>query len=55
MFARVFPVKLFAVLLVRLAGVGDGLVTVPAPTLAREHGSTKWQRSQTKRNYDCPN
>jgi hypothetical protein len=50
MFARVFPVMLFAMMLARFAGVGSGLMT-----LAREHGSAKWQRSQAKRNDDCPN
>jgi hypothetical protein len=37
-FARVLPVVLFSVVLARLAGVGNGLMT-----LARERGSTKWQ------------
>jgi hypothetical protein len=55
LFARVFRVMFFAVVFARLAGMGDGLVTMPALTLARERGSTKWQRSQTKRNDDCPN
>jgi hypothetical protein len=51
MFARVFAVMLFAMVLARLAGVvGSCLMT-----LTREHGSAKWQRSQTKRNDDCPN
>ena len=41
--AHVFPgmlfsVILFAVVLARLAGVGNGLMT-----LARKRGSTKWQ------------
>jgi len=43
MLARVFPgmlfsVILFAVVLARLAGVGNSLMT-----LARKRGSTKWQ------------
>ena len=53
--ARVFPVMFFAVMLARFSGMGKGLVTMPALTLARESGSAKRQRSQTKRNNDCPN
>jgi hypothetical protein len=55
MFARVFPLLFLAVVLARLAGVGDGLVTLLAMTLTRQGGSAKRQRSQTKRNNDCPN
>lgn len=53
--ACVLRVMLFAVLLACLAGVGNCLVAMPAPTLACERGSAQWQRSQTKRNDDCPN
>ena len=56
MFGSVFCLVLlvlFTVVLARLAGVRDGPVTMPS--LARERGSTQWQRSQTKRNNDCPN
>jgi hypothetical protein len=54
-FARVFLVMLFAEVLARLAGMRNGLVTMPALPLTRKRGSPKWQRSQTKRNDDCPN
>jgi hypothetical protein len=54
-FARVLRLVLFAVVLSRFAGMGCGLVTVPALPLARERGSAHWQRSQAKRNNDCPN
>ena len=56
--ARVLRVMLFTVVLAglaRFAGVGDGLVAMPAMTLARERRSSQWQRSQAKRNNDCPN
>jgi len=45
-FARVFPVMLFAYVfarLTRLARVGYGLVTMSALTLARESGPAKRQ------------
>jgi hypothetical protein len=46
---------LFAVVLARFAGVGESFVMVPACALARQRGPAKRQRSQTKRNNDCPN
>lgn len=44
MFARVFPVMLFTLVLASLASVSDGFMTMlAAMSLTSQHGAAKWQ------------